>query len=275
MSATHSKPTIVFVQGSFQVPLVYQKLVKGLESSGYSVVCPTLPSCTGSDAPDFPTRTLIDDALNVRRELIRLVEYESKKVVVVMHSYGGLVGSEAVSEDLSYRWRRSQNQSGGVVHLFYYGAFILSKGQSVMSAFGESPNNDLRVSTAPSTSRKYANTGFLLQPNGRFTMLNAGKTIYNDLPEPEAALWESRIILQSYKVQLTKLTREAYRYVPSTYLICDNDQAAPPQFQQNFAELANSKIEHCSSGHSPHLSQPAMLVNKIVKMIETVTAALS
>jgi pimeloyl-ACP methyl ester carboxylesterase len=146
MSSTHSKPTIVFVQGSFQIPLVYQKLVKGLESNGHSVVCPPLPSCTGTNASDFPTRTLIDDALSVRRELIRLIEYESKKVVVVMHSYGGLVGSEAVSEDLSYSRRRSQGLSGGVIHLFYYSAFILPKGQSVLSAFGESPNNDVRVS---------------------------------------------------------------------------------------------------------------------------------
>lgn len=149
-----SKPSIVFVQGSFQTPLVYEILIKGLRSSGYSVFSPALPSCTGIDAPDFPTRTLADDALSVRRELTRLVEHESKKVVVLMHSYGGLVGSEAVSEDLSYFQRRSQGLPGGVVHLYYYTAFILPKGSSVLGTFGESPNNDVRVSTAPSTSRK-------------------------------------------------------------------------------------------------------------------------
>jgi Alpha/beta hydrolase family len=154
------KPTIIFVQGSFQIPLVYSKLVKGLQSNGYSVVSPALPSCTGTDAPDFPSRTLVDDAMAVRRELERLIKVESKKVVVVMHSYGGLVGSEAIPEDLSYSRRQSQGQSGGVIHLYYYSAFILPKGQSVMSTFGESPNNDVRVGAAPTISCNHTNTDF-------------------------------------------------------------------------------------------------------------------
>lgn len=139
------KPTILFIQGSFQTPLVYQSLIKGLKAQGFPVVSPALPSCTDHNAPDFADRSLIDDALSVRSELTRLVEYEHKKVVVVMHSYGGLVGSEAVTEDLSYSRRQSQCLLGGVIHLFYYCAFILPKGESVLSAFGESPNNDVRV----------------------------------------------------------------------------------------------------------------------------------
>lgn len=78
--------------------------------------------------------------------------------------------------------------------------------------------------------------------------------------------------MQSYNVQLTEITNEAYRYVPSTYLICDNDQAVPPQFQEMFAKRANALVEHCDSGHSPHLSQPDKLVKEIVATIESVIA---
>lgn len=69
--------------------------------------------------------------------------------------------------------------------------------------------------------------------------------------------------MQSYKVQTTKLTRASWRYIPSTYLICEGDQAAPPQYQEMFAANANSRVERCSAGHSPHLSQVDMLVQKI------------
>ena len=67
-------------------------------------------------------------------------------MVVAMHSYGGLVGSEAVPEDLSYTKRQSLNLPGGVIHLFYFNGFILSEGQSVLGVFGESPNNNVHVS---------------------------------------------------------------------------------------------------------------------------------
>ena len=79
-------------------------------------------------------------------QLIRLIEYEFKTVVVVMHSYGGLVGSEAIPLDLTFLDRGKRGLKGGVIHLFFFTAFLLEVGQSVLSAFGESPNNDVRVS---------------------------------------------------------------------------------------------------------------------------------
>ena len=87
--------------------------------------------------------------------------------------------------------------------------------------------------------------------------------LYSDLPESEASLWASRLIAQSYRVQTITLTRAAWRYIPSTYLICENDHAVSPQYQEMFAASAKSQVERCSSGHSPHLSQPGMLVQKI------------
>ena len=89
--------------------------------------------------------TLVDDAVAVRCELTRLVELESQTVVVVMHSYGGLVGSEAIPKDLSYLYRQLRNLGGGVIHLFMFAAFLIVERKSVLGAFGESPNNDVKV----------------------------------------------------------------------------------------------------------------------------------
>ena len=101
---------------------------------------------------------------------------------------------------------------------------------------------------------------------------NGDQTLYNDLPPSVASFWASRLVVQSYKVQTTELTHAAWRYVPSTYLICENDQAAPPQYQGMFAATAGAHIERCSSGHSPHLSQPEMLVGKIHDVAQDVIA---
>ncbi len=147
-------PTVVLVQGSFQTPLVYQNLVQGLTAQGYPTLHPELPTCSNTESANFPQLSLVDDALAIRTELIRLIEYEGKTVVVVMHSYGGIVGSEATTENLSYAKRQAQGLPGGVIHFFLYSAFLLDEGQSVLGAFGESPNNDVRVSKRPSISTR-------------------------------------------------------------------------------------------------------------------------
>jgi alpha-beta hydrolase superfamily lysophospholipase len=143
-SSSEEKPTIVVVQGSFQTTLVYEALEKGLQSQGYPTIHPALPSCSNVDSPTFPSITLLDDAIAVRREVSRVVE-ENRTVVLVMHSYGGLVGSEAITEEMSYSSRQSRNLKGGVIHLFMFSAFLVEEGKSVLDAFGVSPNDDIKV----------------------------------------------------------------------------------------------------------------------------------
>ena len=145
-SSFEEKPTIVVVQGSFQTPLVYEALEEGLQAQGYPKIHPILPSCSNINSPTFPSITLLDDAIAVRREVSDLIE-ENKTVVLVMHSYGGLVGSEAVPEELSYSHRQSRNLKGGVIYLFMFSAFLVEEGKSVLDSFGVSPNDDIKVSS--------------------------------------------------------------------------------------------------------------------------------
>ncbi|KAI6087401.1 hypothetical protein F4821DRAFT_107653 [Hypoxylon rubiginosum] len=161
-----------------------------------------------------------------------------------MHSYGGLVGSEATLEQFSWEKRKAAGLAGGVIHLFFFAAFILAEGQSVLGALGESPGNDIR-------------------PGGRFRILDPANTLYNDLPPDEAEYWASRIIDQSYAVQTTQLTRAAYRYIPSTYVVCENDHGPPPQWQELCGKNAGSTVLKIDSGHSPMLSKPDELANMI------------
>lgn len=142
---TTEKPSIVLIQGSFQTPLVYAKLTTGLRDLGYPVTHPSLPSCIDVEADDFPTRTMEDDARTITETLQQLIEKEGKSVVVVMHSYGGIVGSTAIPQFLAYTSRQAEGKKGGVLHLFYYAAFVLPEGASVMGTYGESPNNYVTV----------------------------------------------------------------------------------------------------------------------------------
>jgi hypothetical protein len=117
---------------SFKAPSRYRwsttTSVTRLRNLGYSVALPPLPSCSDVDADDFPKRTLTDDADVVTRIIEQLVE-DGKMVIVVMHSYGGIVGSKAIPKSLSYTARQERGEKGGVIHLFYYTAFLLEKGE--------------------------------------------------------------------------------------------------------------------------------------------------
>ncbi|KAK8041774.1 alpha/beta-hydrolase [Apiospora rasikravindrae] len=244
MSATPTCPTILLLQGAFQLPEVYEKLTVALKAQGFPVVHPSLPSLCGQDEPDFGSKSLTADADVAQAALRRLVEDENRFVLVLMHSYGGLVGTEAVPEDLGQKSRRSRGLQGGVIHLFFFTAFILAEGQSVAGSFGESPNNGIRA-------------------GGRSYMKNPARTMYSDLPEDEAEHWAAKTIDQSLGVQGTPLTRAAYRYVPSTYVVCENDQAVPPQVQEMFGNNAGAALLRLDSGHSPMLSKTDELAGMI------------
>ena len=137
---------MLIVPGCFQLPVVYDALKLRLESLGYPTVYASLPTCGDAGDTSFPSLTLLDDAKAVQKILEQLVERDQKTVMVVMHSYGGLVGSEAIRESMSHIKRRKAGLIGGVIRLFFICAFLLDPGQSVLGAFGVSPNDKMEVS---------------------------------------------------------------------------------------------------------------------------------
>lgn len=234
--AAPAKPTVVLLQGSFQLPEVYHKFAKLIESRGFPVVQPSYPSLTGQDDPDFANKDLAQDADAVEKALKTLIEDENKTVIVAMHSYGGLVGAEAVTKPLTLENRKQRGLPGGVAHLFYFAAFVLPPGKSIAMMVGPSPDHDIY--------------------DGRFIMRDPLTTMYNDLPREEAEYWAAKVIPQSVATLDTVIQRCAYRYMASTYVVCTGDRAVPASVQEMFAQVAGSTVKRIPSGHSAMLSQP-------------------
>lgn len=86
-----SRPTIILVHGRWQGPETYSLIVPGLEKAGYSVFVITLPSAgTEPAVPDFSS-----DVATIRDAVASTLAV-GKDVVLVMHSYGAVVGCEAM-----------------------------------------------------------------------------------------------------------------------------------------------------------------------------------
>ena len=76
-------------------------------------------------------------------------------------------------------------------------------------------------------------------------------------------------------MQTTKLTRAAWRYIPSTYIVTEKNQDVTPQVQESFAASINADIERLDTGHCPMLSQPDRLAKKIHEIARKAVAKLT
>ena len=125
------KPIVIFVHGAWHSPAHFEAVRDLFEADGFPTECPTQPSFGGP-----PTVTLYDDAERIRSVIEKSVKSEGRDIILAMHSYGGIVGTQAADESFSEASRESQGLEGGVILLLYMCAFLLPLGDSLGSAFG-------------------------------------------------------------------------------------------------------------------------------------------
>lgn len=125
-----SKPTIVLAPGAWHTPDCFDAVRKQLHARAWSTEAISYPS-VGAEPP---TKGLHDDAAAVREALERLAD-GGKEIVMLVHSYGGLVGQNAV-EGLGYKQRKAQGKKGGVIMIVYLAAFVAPKGATIEQMLG-------------------------------------------------------------------------------------------------------------------------------------------
>ena len=120
------RPTIVLVPGAWQRSSGFDTVQHELQLLGY----PTVLVDHLSTGAEPPTTELSDDVGNLHQTLQRLCD-EEREIVVIAHSYGGVVASCAV-EGIDNAELRKAGKKGGVIMLAYLSAFVLPKGASLM-----------------------------------------------------------------------------------------------------------------------------------------------
>ncbi|KAI0387027.1 alpha/beta-hydrolase [Hypomontagnella monticulosa] len=245
------KPAIVLVPGAWTPPSAYRKLVVALKAKSFAVHVPALPSNNGVRPPNSSHEA---DVVAVREVIQPLVD-NGQEVIVFMHSYGGIVGTNAV-EGFARRDRRIGGLPGGVVHLFYLSAYLLAKGQSIWTIV--------------------ENVGVSLETNPVITFENDGTWFLND---PIAALChdldpedqeEQKNLSTHHNMSCIKgkTTYEAWKDIPSTYIYTTEDRCVPPVFQDIC--LANAKeaqvdinIEVFNCAHAAYAKYPDRLADLV------------
>lgn len=127
---TTKKTAFVFVPGAWHAPDTFDGVRSLLSTRGYESHAVALDS-VGAVTPD---KGLHND-IALTQKLLRKLADDGKEIVVVVHSYGGLVGAGAV-EGLGYAQRSAVGLEGGVIMLVYMTAFVAPKGKSLKDLLG-------------------------------------------------------------------------------------------------------------------------------------------
>ena len=227
-----SQPTVVLVHGAWHGAWCWRDVTAVFDHEGVAWRTPDLPS---SHSPGDPTADLAGD----RDAVVAAAELEGP-VILVGHSYGGVVVSEAAPSLTN------------LVRLVYVAALIPLPGQSATDASRESSRRTLL-----DESMRIVGDHIELDPIG------AGRALYPDCA-PDVRSWAvSHLSTQTIASFRSRRSAGAVA-THSRYVLCRDDEAIDPSLQAIMAQRT-AEVVPIDSGHSPFLSHPAQLSDLILR----------
>jgi pimeloyl-ACP methyl ester carboxylesterase len=129
-----SLPAILLVPGAFGTPAGFDKLARYLQQAGFSTYPGSYPSCNPAD-PSLATSER--DIVSLREnKILPLLDQERKDVIIIAHSYGGIVAGGAAKGLGKLTRRQVHDKSTGVIGLVYIAGNIALEGESLFQAIG-------------------------------------------------------------------------------------------------------------------------------------------
>ncbi len=209
---------VVLVHGGFVDGSGWQGVYDALKADGFNV-----------SVVQNPTLSLEGDVAATQQ----IIDAQDGPVVLVGHSYGGAVITEAGTDD-------------NVAVLVYIAAFAPDKGESVQSLIANPPPG------APVPP--------ILPPVDGFLFLDAAKfrgSFAADVGEEKAAFMADSQVPWGVDALAGSITEPAWRNKPSWYLVATDDRMIPPPAQRAMSERAGSTVVEAAGSHAIYVSQPA------------------
>ena len=221
--------SVVLVHGGFVDGSGWEGVYHQLKKDGYDVTI-----------VQNPTTSLADDVAVTKRAIA-----EAKgDVILVGHSYGGVVVSEAGTDPK-------------VAAVVYIAAFAADAGESVSTLIAKPPPG---ASVPP-----------ILPPVDGFLMLDKAKfaaSFAADVRPSLAAFMADSQVPWGIPALEGKVTKPAWRVKPSWYLVATDDHMIPPPAQRQMATRAGATTVEVPGSHAVYVSDPSA----VAKIIEQAAA---
>jgi len=250
------KPVFILVPGAWHGPETWSKVSSLLKEQGYNSVSVTLPTTSGDNSISF------GDDVKATQHAIRAETSQGHNVVVVVHSYGGVVGQSAMKGFTRPNDASASSQSTGyVIGLIVIASGFNQPGMAFLDGTGGKPPPSWR-----------------LDPSGFAEIqVPARELLYHDLPAAEGDEWVAKLRKQSSKA-LTEgadVMYPGWRDVPVWMLITTEDKALPVEAQKMFVGMvkdsADITVREIATSHSPMLSKPKEVVDLILEATKEFT----
>lgn len=224
-----AETTIVLVHGGFVDGSGWESVYKILKKDGYNVAI-----------VQNPTISLADDVAATKR----IVHAQNGPVILVGHSYGGAVITEAGNDPK-------------VAGLVYIAAFAPDKGESVSTLIKDPPPG------APVPPILPPQEGYLFLDKAKFPASFAA-----DVDEEKAAFMADSQVPWGVEALSGTISEPAWKTKPSWYLVATDDKMIPPPAQRFMSKRTGSTVVEVAGSHAIYVSQPnavAALIEKAVR----------
>lgn len=222
---------IVLVHGAFVDGSGWESVYHILRHDGFNV-----------SVVQNPTISLKGDVAATRA----VIDVQKKPVILVGHSYGGAVITEAGNDS-------------NVVGLVYIAAFAPDAGESVASLIANPTPG------APVPPILPPQNGFLTFDKAKFPASFAA-----DVDPQKAAFMADSQVPWGVDAFNGVVSAPAWKTKPSWYLVSTDDKIIPPDAQRFMAKRAGSTVTEAKGSHAIYVSQPEVVAKIIETAAETV-----
>jgi len=226
VQAAPAAKNVILVHGGFVDGSGWQGVYNILKKDGYNVTI-----------VQNPTTSLADDVAVTKRA----IDQQDGPVILVGHSYGGVVVSEAGTNEK-------------VKAVVYIAAFAPDKGESVSSLIANPPAGAPVPPILPPVD------GFLMLDKAKFAAAFAA-----DVDAGTAAFMADSQVPWGVAALTGAVTVPAWKSKPSYYLVASDDHMIPPPAQRMMAERAGATVVETAGSHAVYVSKPEAVAQIIEK----------